>query len=171
MKVFLVLVFLLGLLFILHLTWWRIARPRRGRPVLLGLFIVGGVLLAPVVGFLLSWIGIEPLSFIQWLNVGLGTVAFALAYVVTYSALEADSPTLSLIRHIASSGRAGLREAELREFMSARPFLGARIAALIEEGMVQQREERIHLADHPYTLFRLVLLHRDRVLRIKCPGG
>lgn len=171
MSVFVAIVFLLGVLFAVHLLWWRIALPRRQRAVLLGLFLIGGLALAPIVALLLGWLGFGALSFVQWLNVGLAVVAFALAYVVTYSALEADSPTLSLIRHIASAGADGVREEELREFMASRPFVGARLSALVEEGMVHEREGRIHLAEHPYTLFKLVLLHRERVLGLSHHGG
>jgi len=171
MAVFFTSVVLVGTLFVVHLAWWRVALPRRQRVALLVLFFVGGVVLAPAVGFLCAKAGLEPLSWLQWLNVGLAVVAFTLAYVVTYSALEADSPTLSLVRHIASSGTEGVREEELRTFMAARPFVGARLSALLEEGMIHEREGRIHLADHPYTLFRLVLLHREKVLGLTHPGG
>lgn len=171
MSVFVAIALSLGTLFSVHLVWWRIALPRRQRAVLLGLFLLGGLVLAPLAGFLLFWFGFEPLSFVQWLNVGLAVVSFALAYVVTYSALEADSPTLSLVRQIASSGSGGVREEELRDFMASRPFVGARLSALVEEGMVQEREGRIHLAEHPYTLFKLVLLHRERVLGLTLHGG
>ena len=171
MSVFVGIALLLGTLFAVHLVWWRIALPRRQRPVLLGLFLIGGLALAPIVALLLGWLGFGALSFVQWLNVGLAVLAFALAYVVTYSALEADSPTLSLVRHIASSGADGVREEELREFMASRPFVGARLSALVEEGMVHEREGRIHLAEHPYTLFKLVLLHRERVLGLSHHGG
>lgn len=171
MSVFVAIVLLLGALFSVHLVWWRIALPRRQRAVLLGIFLLGGLVLAPFVGLLLLQWGLEPLSFVQWLNAGLALVAFALAYVVTYSALEADSPTLSLVRRIASSGSGGIREEELREFMTTRPFVGARLSALVEEGMVHERDGRIQLADHPYTLFKLVLWHRERVLGLTHHGG
>jgi len=171
MVVFFTSALLVGILFLVHLVWWRVALPRRQRPALMVLFLVGGVVLAPASAFLCAKAGLEPLSLIQWLNVGLALVAFTLAYVVTYSALEADSPTLSLVRHIASSGAEGVREDELRIFMASRPFVGARLTALVEEGMIHEREGRIHLADHPYTLFRLVLLHRERVLGLTHHGG
>jgi MFS family permease len=171
MVVFFASALLVGILFLVHLAWWRVALPRRQRAVLMALFLVGGAVLAPAVAFLCAKAGLEPLSLIQWLNVGLALVAFTLAYVVTYSALEADSPTLSLVRHIASSGAEGVREEELRIFMASRPFVGARLTALVEEGMIHEREGRIHLADHPYTLFRLVLLHRERVLGLTHHGG
>lgn len=171
MTVFIAIVLLVGSLFGVHLVWWRIALPRRQRAALLGLFLLGGVVLAPFASLFLGWAGLAPLSFVQWLNVGLAIVAFALAYVVTYSALEADSPTLSLVRYIARSGSDGVTEDELREFMASRPFVGARLSALVEEGMVHEREGRIHLAEHPYTLFKLVLLHRERVLGLTHTGG
>ena len=171
MSVFVAIVLLLGALFVVHLIWWRIALPRRQRAVLLGLFLIGGLALAPAVALLLEWLGIGALSFVQWLNVGLAVVAFALAYVVTYSALEADSPTLSLVRHIAAAGRRGLAEAELGEFMASRPFVGARLTALVDEGMVYEKEDRILLAEHPYTLFRMVLFHREKVLGLSSHGG
>jgi hypothetical protein len=135
------------------------------------LFFAGSLILAPAVGFVLGKVGVEPLSWIQWLNVALAVVAFTLAYVATYSALEADSPTLSLVRHIAAAGASGVREQELASFMSSRPFVGARLSALLEEGMIHEREGRIHLAQHPYTLFRLVLLHREKVLGLTHQGG
>jgi len=171
MSVFFATTLLIGSLFMVHLVWWRLALPRRQRAALLVLFFVGSLILAPVAGVVLGKVGVEPLSWIQWLNVALAVVAFTLAYVVTYSALEADSPTLSLVRHIAAAGASGVREEELATFMASRPFVGARLSALLEEGMIHEREGRIHLAEHPYTLFRLVLLHREKVLGLTHHGG
>jgi hypothetical protein len=171
MSVFFATTLLIGSLFMVHLVWWRVGLPRRQRAALLVLFFSGSLILAPAVGFVLGKVGVEPLSWIQWLNVALAIVAFTLAYVVTYSALEADSPTLSLVRHISAAGASGVREEELVTFMASRPFVGARLSALLEEGMIHEREGRIHLAEHPYTLFRLVLLHREKVLGLTHHGG
>lgn len=77
MSVFTAVVLLLGTLFGVHLIWWRIALPRRQRAVLLGFFLIGGLVLAPLVGLLLGRLGVEPLSVVQWLNVGLAVVASA----------------------------------------------------------------------------------------------
>jgi hypothetical protein len=171
MSVFVAIVLLLGALFAVHLVWWCVALPRRQRAVLLVLFFGGGLVLAPLVAWLVGGLGFAPLSWVEWLNVALAVVAFALAYVVTYSALEADSPTLSLVRHIAAAGQGGLAEVELGEFMASRPFVGARLTALVDEGMVYEKEDRILLADHPYALFRMVLFHREKVLGLTSHGG
>ncbi len=171
MNVLLALGSILGLLFVVHLAWWRIRLPQRQRPALLVLFLGGGVVLAPVVAWGVHAAGLQPLSWIQWLNVALGVLAFTLAYVVTYSALEADSPTLSLMRRVAQGGGAGVTVGQLEEFMNERPFVAARLSALIEEGMLLERGERFFLAEHPYTLFRLVLFHRRYVLCLPEHGG
>jgi len=171
MSIFIAASFLLVVLWVVHWVWWRIALPRRQRPVLLMIFLSGGILLAPVASSLVEYFGFGALTLIQWLNVGLVVVAVTLAYVVAYSAVEADSPTLSLVRHIASSGAVGLREEELREFMAKRPFLGARLAALLDEEMIREQGEKITLANHTYVLFRLVIWHRVKVLRIDSHGG
>jgi hypothetical protein len=55
--------------------------------------------------------------------------------------------------------------------MASRPFVGARLSALVEEGMVHEKDGRIHLAEHPYTLFRMVLLHREKILGLTHHGG
>jgi MFS family permease len=171
MIVFATLAVLLGGLFCIHLVWWRVHLPRRQRSVLLALFIGGGLLLAPAAGWLAGLAGLGTLSWIQWLNVALGVVAFALAYVVTYSALEADSPTLSLLRFIEERGRSGATFEELTDFINRRPFVAARLGALIEEDMLVEEGGRYRLSQHPYTLFRLVLCHRETILGIKEQGG
>lgn len=171
MSVFVALGSLVGGLFLIHLVWWRVRLPRRQRAALLGLFVVGGILLSPAAAWVVQAVGLPGLSWIQWLNVALGVLAFALAYVVTYSALEADSPTLSLMRHIGEQGEAGAGTGELAAFMGRRPFVAARLSALMEEGMLVEDAGRYRLAQHPYLLFRLVLFYRGAVLGLGERGG
>jgi hypothetical protein len=171
MNLLLTIALLLGTTFAVHLVWWRVRLPKRQRAVLLLLFFGGGVLLSPLVAVVLQAAELPPLSWIQWLNVALAVLSVALAYVVTYSALEADSPTLSLVRRVAQSGPAGVSLGQLEDFMNERPFVAARLSALLEEGMLLERDEHYFLAEHPYTLFRLVLSHRRNVLSIPDHGG
>lgn len=171
MSVFVALAALVGVLFFIHLVWWRIRLPRKQRAALLGLFVVGGVLLSPGAAWVVGAVGLPSLSWIQWMNVASGVLAFALAYVVTYSALEADSPTLSLMRHIGDKGRDGAGSEELAAFMGRRPFVAARLSALMDEGMLLEQGGRYRLARHPYVLFRLVLFYRGAVLGLGERGG
>jgi len=171
MNVFLAMLVVLGLTFAVHFAWWRLALPRRQRAALLVLFALGGVLFSLPAAFVVQLAGLSSLTFIQWMNVALGVLSVALAYVVTYSALEADSPTLSLMRHIADAEPDGMTFTALENFINERPFVAARLSSLLDEGMLVQREDRFFLADHPYTLFRLVLFHRNVVLSLGEAGG
>jgi hypothetical protein len=49
----------------------------------------------------------------------------ALCYVITYSAMEGDSPTLSLTRHLHRRGKEGISHEEIEECFQQRPFAGA----------------------------------------------
>jgi len=154
-----------------HWFWWRWRRPKRARAVLLVLFPLGALCLAPAIPPWLAALGLAPLGWAGWLNVALAVLAFTLAYVVTYSALEADSPTLGLIRHLAKHGPAGLAEDALRGFFREKSHVSLRLAALAEEEMIVEKEGSIFLAPHPYRLFRAVLFYRSRILRIGEDGG
>jgi len=157
--------------FVAHWFWWRWRRPKRARAVLLVLFPLGALCLAPAIPPWLAALGLAPLGWAGWLNVALAVLAFTLAYVVTYSALEADSPTLGLIRHLAKHGPAGLAEDALRGFFREKSHVSLRLAALAEEEMIVEKEGSIFLAPHPYRLFRAVLFYRSRILRIGEDGG
>lgn len=171
MSVFFTIAILLSAVFAVHLVWWRIALPRRQRAALLLLFIIGSTMLAPLAALFLRTAGFASLSWVQWLNVALAVLAFTLAYIITYSALEADSPTLSLVRYVAAAGSRGIDGRELQDFMGQRPFVAARLSALIDEGMLVEQGGRYLLADHPYTLFKLVLFYRHTVLGLVERGG
>jgi hypothetical protein len=94
------------------------------------------------------------------LHVCLFYVSLAFYYVITYSAIEGDSPTLSLIRHLNASGGRGISSAELHEFLEARPFIKARITALMHDGLLREENGRYFVAGRGSLFFRLILAFR-----------
>jgi hypothetical protein len=134
-----------------HLILWRFALPRRQTAVLVAIF--GGAWLV----FLALGFADRPLfsvysSLLYW--------SAALAYLVTYSAMEGDSPTLSLIRHLDSTGDAGISQAEMDLFFEKRPFVRARLDALVNDGILVADESGYRLAGGTPFLFRIVLVYR-----------
>ena len=93
-------------------------------------------------------------------HIGLYFWSISLSYIVTYSAIEADSPTLSLMRFIGDSGSTGRSDEEITCFMEERPFLGARLAALIKSGLVREQDDRYVVAGRKSFAFRLILSFR-----------
>src|SRR5262249_23582140 len=90
------------LAFAVHLLVWRWRVPRYQTKSLLAIFFgaLAAVCLVQAAG------GVGPLPRLtgaaEYVELALFVTAFTLAYGITYSALEADSPTLVMVRAIAS---------------------------------------------------------------------
>ena len=137
-----------------HLALWRIRLPKYHTRTLLLVF-------ASVLGvWVIVAVVTQPIGWPQLLHVCLYYTSLALCYVITYSALEADSPTLSLIRHLHSAGSEGLSAEEVRSFMETRPFVRARLNALVHDGLVAEREGRFFAASNGSPFFRVILAFR-----------
>src|SRR5438270_32 len=101
----------------LHLVLWKVRLLKYHTRTLLWLFaLVLGV-------WLLLW-PIHAMELFQMFHVSLFYIVLSFCYVITYSAIEGDSPTLSLIRHLNASGGRRISSKELHEFLERRPFIG-----------------------------------------------
>jgi hypothetical protein len=144
--------------FLIHLLWWRIRLPYRQLQVLFKWFMLffpiglGG---ANALGLWSSGWLVSPATAV----VALLYFSLTITYVITYSALEADSPTLSLMRWVAQRPD-GASEAELESFMASRPFIQARLKALDVDGMTVRREGRVYLNGQPSLFFRIIIAWR-----------
>lgn len=127
---------LLAIAFALHLVWWRIRVPRRQTAVLLGIFggtLVFGLSCVSVMPALVSW---RPDGWLQFLHVAECFVAFTLAYVVAYSAIEERSPSMTLLTYVHAAGDRGRTEEELRAVLAGMSPIGKRLQAMIRDGML-----------------------------------
>lgn len=157
--------------FVFHLALWRLHLPDRQLRALLVIFTGFYAVLASLVGFCPSapelagspWISLAYASLFYW--------PAALCYVITYSAMEGDSPTLSLARHLHRKGDEGITREELEEFFRKRPFIGARIGALVNDGVLYKEEGGYRLADGQFRFFRLILGYRKIVFGPVKAGG
>ena len=139
---------------LLHVVLWKVKRPRQQLKSLLLLF-------ALVFAVWSIWtFSSRALPFFSAVHVALFYWAAALCYVITYSAIEADSPTLSLVRFVAEAGTTGRSSAELAEFMARRPFVRARLGALLQSRLIREEHGRYHSAGDPPLAFRLILEFR-----------
>ena len=143
--------FLIALIF--HLILWRVRLPKNHIRTLLILFslVFGLWLLASMTG---------DLSMGEHLQIALYYAAVSLCYVITYSAIEGDSPTLSLMLHLFHHGVEGIRVEEVVTFLAQRPFVKARIAALETSGLVREQNGNYVIAGKPSLFFRIILGYR-----------
>jgi MFS family permease len=131
---------LFALAFLLHWLRWRFGPPRRALFAMLIIFngaLLIGLLAAPLVPWLSQF---SPTGFWQTLHVCLFNIAFSLAYIVLYSALEGDSPTRTIVAYVAAAAGRGRTREELLGLIRNEQIVGRRCDALCSGGI-------IHLTD------------------------
>ncbi len=162
-------ILLSGLTFILclfiHAALWRLRPPARRPLALLCVF----VLLAPFIwGLLLSL----PLFHVpgkgELLAAGLLQLSFASAYILSYPAFEALSPSLVIV--LLAGDRGGVALEELPGFFSDDCLLGPRIRELVEAGMVLERDGSLSITRKGKLLAACFVLMRS-LLGLPKGGG
>ncbi len=150
--------------FLLHLVLWRIRVPKRTTCALAVIF--AGTLVTALV-LRATWLHAD-----DWggaLYVAALHGALALSYILLYTGIECDSPTLSLCRYIANN-QAGVTETELDGFIASRPFVMSRIVQLEQAGFVSRRAGMIELTRNSTFLLAVTDLHR-RLMGRQIEGG
>ncbi len=113
--------------FILHFIIWKIRVPRRQTNALLAIFFsvcILGIFLFAKSGFFES------------LYIFVLFSSLTLAYVITYSAIEVDSPSLSLVMAFVKSGRSGLNREDISKFMTDEKLVICRINDLLRDKLI-----------------------------------
>jgi hypothetical protein len=87
-------------------------------------------------------------------------VSASLGYIVLYSAVQVDSPTLSLMRFLAEGGAAGRSPDEVSDFLAARPFVKSRLRALIQSGLIREEADNYVIAGKQPIGYRFILGYR-----------
>jgi hypothetical protein len=136
---------------------WRIRVPTRALTALLFWFLA----IAPS-AFLLGLTVLDalPSSLSDYLQIALFHIAATLAYIVTYSALEARSPSLTLVRWVAEAGGAGRLTTEILATIGSRDSLGTRIDAAVHDGLAARTGDTLGLTDRGRQIARVFQLYR-----------
>jgi len=150
MFIFLSTIVLFSACIAVHIVIWRMRLPKRQMRTLFLIFLFG------FVGF--SAVSLArhtaPLT-IAYIAIYFWSVG--LSYMITYSAIEADSPTLRLMRFIGASSLEGRSAEEITSFIGQRPFVSARLIALGKSRRVREQEGRFCVSGYESLAFRLIL--------------
>lgn len=158
--------------FVAHLVFWRLHLPKAQLKALILIFFL--VWLIAALSLLTGTINV----FSQTGGLLLGIIYFsliywsaALSYIITYSAMEGDSPTLSLTRHLHRRGEKGVSHSEIDDFFRQRPFIGARVRALVSDRILIEESGGYRLRSGKYLFFHTILLYRRIVFGPVKAGG
>lgn len=154
--------------FAIQLCWWRISVPRRQLAAIASLFLAVDV--AGCIGFAVLGVGPAIAGPFFLLLTFVLAASLSAAYVVLFTALEADSPSLTILGIIARAGAAGISRADLAREMEQHNYVQERIQQMINDGMVYVTPSGLRLAGQGLWLTTLVLLYR-RFLGLDHVGG
>jgi len=167
MEITLAAFFTLSVAWLLHFALWRVRLPKAQLKTLLIIFFL--VWAAVVVALCLSEAALSGVLWILYFSLIYWSAAFC--YVITYSAMEGDSPTLSLTRHLHRRGEAGVSHEQIEDFFRQRPFVGARVKALVTDNVFIEEQGGYRLSPGSYVFFRVILRYRRVVFGPIKSGG
>lgn len=145
--------------FLIHLALWRIRLPRYQTKTLLLIFVLTLIAVLASINFLNRPPLPLPSGLAEYCHISLFVIIFALCYIISYSAIEADSPTLVMIRAIAAKD--GLPEEELRKQASDDVLIIPRVMDLVRDGMVVQEENVYRLTSKGKRFISIFIAFRN----------
>lgn len=133
------------LLLVLQVLVWRVRRPAGQYGALTVLSVV-----VPCLSLAGSWAlqgrlaiaAVLPQGAFDYLNAGVLYVALVLAWVTTYSAVQADSPTMTMLLRIEATERRGITATELLADLGDEVLVLPRLVDLVRGGLVTLERER-----------------------------
>ncbi len=161
-----VLAFGLGLFLVsvlLQIAVLRIHIPRRQMTFLFNVFVVV-LILGISANFVLPFLGVVSapgaLSIPESIHVVLFFVSMLLAYLLAYSAVEADSPSLLITMTIYRAGSEGIEEGQLMKSLDMDRFFESRVTRLIEDRMIEKSDGRYRVAPKGRMAMNIVVGYR-----------
>jgi hypothetical protein len=150
--------------FLIHLIVWRIRIPKRQTNALLQIFF-GTYLLSIPLPWILNRMGYGtvpyfPQTVFDYAQTLLNFTACTLAYVITYSAIEADSPSLVIVKLISEAGAAGLDGEALHSRLSDDVLVIPRVNDLLRDTMAVLEGDRVCLTSKGRWFVRIFIFYR-----------
>lgn len=129
---------------LLQLAVWKISLPRRQAKAL-GLLLLLVSLAGLAALLVLPSLPLRPQTVPEFAHLALYLISFNLAYLITYSAIEVDSPSLLIIGRIAGAGPGGIDSAALREGLDDGTMVKPRLQDLVSDRMAVLENGRYNL--------------------------
>ena len=165
-------IFLFFLVFIIHVGLWRMRKPRNTTVAIIVLFPIGVISAWGVISLIpdtyLSHNLLSDNSIDNSLALLLA-LALSASYVMTYPALENDSPTLKLVYWIWASNPEGISRQELCGHFSNEALVKPSITEMINERLIKLNGNSLMLTKRGRRLVRFYQAWR-KLLRTDIGG-
>lgn len=150
--------------FVFHIVLWKIRLPKRQTKVLLQIFfgtlIIGVLSLISISLLIPGFDNLIPMKPPEYLHICLIFISLTLSYMITYSALEADSPTLVMVMTIAKAGVEGLDKKEFDQRLNDDLLIKPRIRDLVIDKMAYLDGDKYKLSRKGVLFARIFIVFR-----------
>lgn len=163
LSIFLIGIFIFFICLFVHIVIWRLWYPPKKVIALLLLFILLPFLF--IVGYSwLEWFGFAPsiISFttIEWSAIYLIHFALSSAYILSYPAIEAVSPSLAILLIVGDSNPKGMLHDDLLHVFDDEVVLEPRLKDLIEAGLIIKSDDYLMVTSRGSTFVKCFILLR-----------
>jgi hypothetical protein len=160
--------------FLFQLIIWKIRLPDRQSKTLLQIFcciFLGGLFTIWFAGLVFQPLDIiPPQGLSEYLHVSLFFISFTFAYLITYSAIEVDSPSLIMVLAIQKAGENGLTKEEFEQSNTDDILTLPRINDLAHDKIAYLQGDKYRLTPKGFLLARIFNSYR-KVLNLTAQGG
>lgn len=150
--------------FLLHLVVWKVRIPQKQTKALLQIFfgtlIIGILTLWVTSSLIISFSLLSPESFPEYFHIFLFFSSLAFGYIITYSGVEADSPSLLMVMKIAKSAPDGFAKEKLFDLLSDDLLIKPRMRDLVNVKMLYIDGEKYKLTVRGILFVRVFILYR-----------
>lgn len=154
-----------AILLVAQFLVWRVVRPAGHYLPLLGLYAVALVVTVAIcraladVPLAAAWL--VPGTIRDAVNFLTLSTAVTLAYMVTYSAVQADSPSMMILLQIEQAGAQGLSRDAILQSLGDAVVVVPRLQDLVTGGLARvDRQQRYVITPRGGTLARLYIAYR-----------
>lgn len=150
--------------FAIQFIVWKLYLPKRQTRALLLIFfgvLVSGCAALWVKPGVSIWGVTAPENWSVFSGIALYFTSFTLAYMITYSALEADSPSLVMVLKVADAGEAGLPKSNFHEHMNDALLVDPRLRDMVTDKMVVPDGDQYRLTTKGRNMAQLFIGYRN----------
>jgi hypothetical protein len=148
---------------LVQLIIWRVRLPQRQSQAIARIFAATFVIeLAAVAALRPSFLAA---SFSVYVYATFAYLILTLCYIITYTAVEADSPTMLIMDRATAAGAQGITRQFLREELTDEALVWNRVEDLAGDGLIRDAGRRYDLTGAGRALVRIFIFQR-RLLRL-----
>ncbi len=161
MILFIIIFLLIFISLFLNIIIWNIKIPKNHSLSILFIFLIIYIVFLFTNFFNISFLIFHRLSLVELIHITIFYFMFLFTYLVAYTSVDKDSPTMMIVMQVFNSGRSGLNNNELKKSISNDKFIKTRIDSLLESNLIFYKENKYMITKKgKFSISIMFLIHK-----------